>query len=243
MGNEQDKSKLETNQANTRVAAIGKKRNRPSKNNPLYPDRQRKRKRASNPAPRRTGNNGARTNEGNGEGEDAFQNAFGRIELTHAQQQRADESEEVVRQEMEEEQKASERQRAAVGDAVGQDGTLLHVHQPIGLPRNCGDSSAIERRLHTERALEAVLPAAATRRAVAATARTTNRATTATEAPTTAGVCAVAGCTWDVLVGDHPCYNKCGRYVHNLCAQTNNLCSEDNPLNMYCSLECKQNKE
>jgi hypothetical protein len=70
---------------------------------------------------------------------------------------------------------------------------------------------------------------------------TTNELPTSTTKPTT---CAIKGCTFGTaLKADHKCYNKCGRVVHNLCAQANNLCDEDNELDMYCSIECKRSKK
>jgi len=53
--------------------------------------------------------------------------------------------------------------------------------------------------------------------------------------------CPIPGCKWPQNVPDHRCYRRtCGNLVHNLCAQTNDLCDDDNELNMYCSVNCKR---
>jgi hypothetical protein len=42
------------------------------------------------------------------------------------------------------------------------------------------------------------------------------------------GIC-IQGCTFGTsLKADHKCHNKCGRAVHNLYAQANDLRDEDN---------------
>jgi len=54
------------------------------------------------------------------------------------------------------------------------------------------------------------------------------------------GKCPIPGCTWALLMANHPCYRAgCTKYVHNLCAQGSNLCDDNNELNMYCSVQCK----
>ena len=56
--------------------------------------------------------------------------------------------------------------------------------------------------------------------------------------------CAIQGCIMgaDMLPG-HKCHNKCGRLLHNLCAQEHDLCDDNNELHMYCSKECKRSKK
>jgi hypothetical protein len=53
------------------------------------------------------------------------------------------------------------------------------------------------------------------------------------------GKCGIEGCTNVGLVPDHPCYSKCGQFVHNLCAQENRLVHDDNELDMFCSVQCQ----
>ena len=53
------------------------------------------------------------------------------------------------------------------------------------------------------------------------------------------GKCSIIGCTVVNLAPDHICHH-CQAGVHNLCAQSAGLTDDDNELNMYCSLACKQ---
>ncbi len=126
--------------------------------------------------------------------------------------------------EVEDGQRAAAAHHQAVGDGVGTDGSVLFVHHSTGLPRNYGDNSNIGRKQYAA-TLDSALKMPAPRTA---------------KKPPPATNCAIKGCTFGTaLNADHKCYNKCGRVFHNLCAQMNDLCDNDNKLDMYCSMECK----
>ena len=56
--------------------------------------------------------------------------------------------------------------------------------------------------------------------------------------------CAVPGCIMNIMKPNHKCHAEgCSKLIHNLCAQRWNLTSNDNELDMYCSLQCKQKTE
>ena len=56
--------------------------------------------------------------------------------------------------------------------------------------------------------------------------------------------CAIQGCIMgaDMLPG-HKCHDKCGRLLHNLCAQERDLCDDNNELDVCCSEECKRSEK
>ena len=88
------------------------------------------------------------------------------------------------------------------------------------LHRNYGDNSAISRQRYGEQTLAAAIDGRGTGHRL----------------------CAIVGCTRNDLTPTHSCYrNGCNKLLHNLCAQANNLSSNGNELNMYCSTACKGN--
>jgi hypothetical protein len=141
-------------------------------------------------------------------------------------------------------QRAAVAHRQAVGDGVATDGSLLFVRHTTGLPRNYGDNSNIGRAryaavLDSERKMPA-------RKKPPPSAKTPaqKRLPPMAKTPPLTTMCAIKGCNFGTrLQADHKCYNKCGRVFHNLCAQANNLCDNDNELDMYCSMECKRSKK
>jgi len=53
-----------------------------------------------------------------------------------------------------------------------------------------------------------------------------------------------SACGFKQLRQYHKCHaDGCDKKIHNLCAQSNNLCSAINELDMYCSLSCKNKSE
>ena len=75
------------------------------------------------------------------------------------------------------------------------------------------------------------------------TSNTTHCNTTATTHTTKngkiVGHCCIIGCTCSELELNHRCY-RCRAVVHNLCAQDNHLCDDENEVILYCSTKCKQ---
>jgi hypothetical protein len=134
--------------------------------------------------------------------------------------------------------------RQAVGDRVATDGSqLFFVPASTGLPRNHGHNSNIERQQYTD-----VLDSASARKKPPQKKpppMATKPPPRAKKQPSITTTCAIKGCTLGtVLHANHKCYNKFGRVFHNLCAQMmNDLCDNDNELDMYCSMECKRGKE
>jgi hypothetical protein len=137
------------------------------------------------------------------------------------------------------------------------DGSLLFVHHSTGLPRNYGDNYNVGRQLHaevldSERKQPAKQPARKKppQNKPPPMAKKPPRLTkkpppmAAKNLPQTT-TCAIQGCTLGgtPMLADHKCYNKCGQVFHNLCAQMNDLCDEDNELDVCCSLECNRSKK
>jgi hypothetical protein len=127
--------------------------------------------------------------------------------------------EETTRQAQKEMVKEAQRQarqaRAIEGDAVAGDGTLLFTNHCIGTHApNVGDNS----RVSCDRCANSLA------------ALVTNNTVTQ---------CSIPHCADNRNMPDHKC-RHCKTKVHNLCAQREGLCSDENELNMYCSLQCKQ---
>ena len=140
--------------------------------------------------------------------------------MTPQQAQRDQELKEQTDRETEDGRRAAAELRQVAGGGVAMDGSPSFVSRPTGLRRNCGDNSNIGRHQHAE-VLDSEQP-------------------TAKKPPPTT-TCAIKGCTCGtVMKADHKCYNKCGRVFHNLCAQMNDLCDNDNELDTCCSVECKR---
>ena len=111
------------------------------------------------------------------------------------------------------------RERATGGDAVAMDGTVLFTSRRTGTQApNVGDNSRVARQRYTN-SLDSL----------------TNNLTP----------CPIPGCQFGHQRPTHKCYNSthCTNRVHNLCAQRNGLCSDNNELDMFCSQRCKQQKE
>jgi hypothetical protein len=175
-------------------------------------------------------------------GEDAFGDAFRDVQsrMTPHQARRDQEFKEQTEKEIEDGRRAAATHRQATGDGVATDGSRLFVRRPTGsLPRNYGDNSNIGRERY------AATLDSAQRRVPARkdpppppTAKRPPPPTAKRPPPTT--TCAIEGCTVGAVQhADHKCYNQCGRVFHNMCAQMNDLCDNDNELNMYCSMDCK----
>ena len=216
-GNATDLEKVSA-ASNRNTARPNQTRKKKKVEKPLYPSRQR----------RRIEKQQGQSNNNNGEtnGEDAFGDTFGDVELvmTPQQAQRDRALKAQTDKEVEDGQRAAAAHRQAVGDGVGTDGSLLFVHHSTGLRRNYGDNSNIGRKRYAATLDSALAPR------------------TAKKPPPTTN-CAIEGCTFGTaLKADHKCYNKCGRVFHNLCAQGKDLCDDDNELDMYCSMECKRSK-
>jgi hypothetical protein len=130
------------------------------------------------------------------------------------------------------------------GDGMAMDGSrLFFVPASAGLPRDHGHNSNIERQQYAD-----VLDLASTRKKKPPKKKPPpmpkKPPPIANKPPPITTTCAIKGCTFGtVLHANHKCYNKCGRVFHNLCAQMNDLCDNDNELDMYCSMEYKRSKE
>ena len=126
---------------------------------------------------------------------------------------------------------------------MGTDGSLLFVRHQTGLPRDFGDNSNEGRRLRAaildsekkKPARKDPPPAIGKSRLPPPMAKKLPQATT----------CAIEGCAFGgtPMQADHKCHNKCGRVFHNLCAQDNDLCDEDNELDVCRSMECKRSEK
>lgn len=152
----------------------------------------------------------------------AFLAAFPAPETNPTIEARDREIQQQVQQEMrtenQERQANRARERAAIGDAVAVDGTVLFVgRRPGSHAPNIGDNSTVSRTRYTNSLSQAASASGGT-------------------------PCAITGCSWSQLVPDHHCHNSrdCRKLVHNLCAQGANLCSAINELNMHCSMACKR---
>jgi hypothetical protein len=261
-GTQSDKEKLGDASNRNKPRGSGK-RNRKESNNPLYFHRQKKRKAAkennvttmtaraannnnnrnqqpnalsnhrrsmsrgsssyrNNDAATTTRNNNISRNSrlsNNTQNESAFARAFGHVTMTATMEQRDREISNMVREEMAEEAKEQQQERAREGDAVANDGTVLFMRRTNQLPSNNGDNSTISRSRYRE-SLATLAGAAST-------------------------PCPIPGCKWSHQVPAHKCYNShhCKNKVHCLCAQSTGLSDDDNELNVFCSLACKQQKQ
>jgi hypothetical protein len=158
--------------------------------------------------------------------QDAFGDAFGDVPtyMTPLQAHRDQELKEQTDREIEEGRRAAAALCQVAGDGVETDDSLLFVSRPAGLRRNYVDNSNIGRKQYTE-VLDSEQPTA--------------KKPAKKPPPTT--TCAIQGCTFGTVIqADHKCYNKCGRVLHNMCAQNNDMCDDDNELHMYRSMECKK---
>jgi hypothetical protein len=126
---------------------------------------------------------------------------------------------------------------------VATDGNqLFFVPASAGLPRNHGHNSNIERQQYGDDLDSASAQKKLRQKKPPLMAK--KPPSKAKKPPPITTTCAIKGCTHGtVLDADHTCYNRCGQFLHSLCAQTNNLCDKDNELNKYCSMECKISKE
>jgi hypothetical protein len=217
---------------------------------PLYPSRQRRR------IEKQQGRTQGDNQSDDDNGEDAFGDAFrdGMANMTPHQAERDQEFKEQTEREIVDGQRAAVAHRQAVGDGVATDGSLLFVRHTTGLPCNYGDNSNIGRAryaavLDSERKMPARKkppPIAKTKPAQKRVAKkpAQKRPPPMAKRLPPSTTCAIKGCNFGTrLQADHKCYNKCGRVFHNLCAQMNDLCDNDNELDMYCSMECKRSKK
>ena len=197
------------------------KRKRKEKPNPLYLHRQQKRSKKNSPAAS-AGAQNQQQRQRQQPAANAFEQAFGHMQMTEAMQRRDQEINQEVLCEMELDVTRHLAERARTGDAVATDGTLLFTRQSTGaVLHNNGDNSQNARTRYTNllgEFVEQEIP---------------NAATTGTP-------CCIPGCQWSQNVPDHRCYrSSCTRLVHNLCAQSNNLTDDEHEVNMYCSRICK----
>jgi hypothetical protein len=228
-GNVMDREKL-SEASNRNKARPNKTRNKQKAEKPLYPSRQRRR------IEKQQGRTQRGYQSGNDDGGDAFMDAFGDVplpDMTPHQAQRDQEFKEQMDRETEDGRRAAAARRQANGDGVANDGSRLFVcTTTTGLQRNYGDNSNIGRQRYAAEILD---PASARKKPPPPTAK---------KPPPITTTCAIKGCTFEnELQASHKCYNKCGRVFHNLCAQMNDLCDNDNELDMYCSMECKRSKK
>ena len=225
-GTDSDKAKLAPATNRNKARSNGLKRNRKDSDNPLYLRRQQQRQRKIRNATNnvRNATNNATTNTTTAAaatGTGTFANVFPLMATTVAMEQRDKAIAQQVAEEMKDEREKARTDRATRGDAVGADGTLLFTAERQGIQApNLGDNSAVSRQGYTNSLQQHLTARAGT-------------------------PCVIPGCQWSQLVPDHRCYNssRCKQRVHNLCAQGNDLCSKDNPLNMFCSKRCMKQRE
>ena len=149
-----------------------------------------------------------------------FENAFPMPELNERMQRRDREIANLVAEEAKQDAIEQRNERAVGGDAIAADGSLLFVARQAGIQApNVGDNSRVSRSAYTN-----------------SLAGQLNRNQTP---------CPIPGCQWSHQIPPHWCHNssRCSRKVHNMCAQANGLCSNENEIHMYCSQRCKQQKE
>ena len=223
-GTESDKAKLPPSSNRNKARNKGLQRKRKDSANPLYLRRQQQRqqrRRELNNAPPRNGlhqRQRSTTRRVVVQEDNAFANAFPTFELTEQEmQEQSGEIERQVAAEIAEEMKQDlaerARERATEGDTVATDGTLLFTGRRTGIQAPNVGDNSRVARERYTNSLEHLTNA-----------------------------CQIAGCAGGPNRPGHHCYN-CRALVHNLCAQGNGLCSDDNELNMYCSQQCKQQKE
>jgi murein DD-endopeptidase MepM/ murein hydrolase activator NlpD len=246
-GNVTDKEKL-SEPSNRNKVRPNKTRNKKKAERPLYPSRQRRRiEKQQGRTERDNQQQQGRTqhdnqSDKNDDGGDAFADAFGGafkdVTMTPHQARRDKEFKEQIDKEIEDGQRAAAAHRQVAGDGVATDGSLLFVRHSTGLRLNYGDNSNIGRKQYAD-----VLDSASAGKKPAARKKTPPMAKKPPPI-TTLTSCAIKGCTFGTVIqASHKCYNKCGRLFHNLCAQVNDLCDDDNELDMYCSIECKRSKK
>lgn len=231
MGTEDDKRQLgdATNRNVPKKPASGTRRKRWQCDRPRYLERQRKRQQTDN-------NDGQQHVDGDG-----FMDAFADIgEMTEGMRRRDEEIQERVEVE-------DRAQRIEDGQRILRE-TGFFVTQARVINRD--DVSGFHRQAFAQRELEHLLGNSDNEddhRGQQARRKPNDdveRGTTPPEGTSrgpSVGTCPIPGCTWTTLMANHPCYRAgCTKYVHNLCAQSSNLCDDDNELNMYCSVQCKQ---
>ncbi len=234
-GTESDKAKLPEANNRNKARNKGLQRKRKESENPLYLRRQRKRQFARNEernASQSTATVTTRTEHQHtnqttlstqaertviARENATFENSFPLLPLNERMQNLDQQTARDAQEEMLEAQQTQRRMRAVQGDAVAGDGTLLFTSRRIGtLAPNLGDNSKVARERYTN-----------------------SLANQINNSPTR---CPIPHCDDKKNMPTHPCRN-CGAKVHNLCAQRERLCSDQNELSMYCSILCKQSKE
>lgn len=238
MGTEDDKRQLgnATSRNVPKKPAGGTRRKRWQHDRPRYLERQRKRQQTHNDQQERSARNPAN---------DGFLDAFAEIgEMTEAMRKRDREIQEQVEVE-------DHARQIEYGQQQLRETGLFFTQARV---MNRDDVSGFHRQSFAQRQLEHLLGSSGEDEEEDKRGRRakpddeddeeegTNTPTEGTARGPSVGTCPIPGCTWATLMANHPCYRAgCTKFVHNLCAQGSNLCDDDNEeLNMYCSIQCKE---